>query len=279
MATAVVGNLQVKKIAGSLGAEIEGVDLRSMDDSTTQGVRQALLDHKVIFFRSQQLAPAEFLDFSSHFGRPIEYPFVQGIEGYPQIIEVLKRENERSNFGGIWHCDTLYLDEPPMGTMLLGRELPPYGGDTLFANQAAAYDALSDGLKAHLSTLTGVHTSAKADVTKTREDRVKDSGQKPEDLVSYHPVIRTHPETGKKSIYVNVAHTEKFDGWTNEESAPLLNYLFQHQVKPEFTCRFQWAPGSIAFWDNRAALHNPINDYHGHRRSMHRITLAGDKPV
>lgn len=206
---------------------------------------------------------------------------MKGIDGYPQIIEVLKRESETSNFGGIWHCDTLYLEEPPMGTILLGRELPPYGGDTLFANQVAAYDALSDGLKSQLSTLTSVNTSAKADTSKTREDRVKDSngGQKTGDLVSYHPVIRTHPETGKKSIYVNTAHTERFNGWTAEESAPLLNYLFQHQTRPEFTCRFQWAPGSIAFWDNRAALHNPINDYHGHKRSMHRITLAGDKPI
>jgi taurine dioxygenase len=134
----------------------------------------------------------------------------------------LKRENEKTNFGGVWHCDTLYLDEPPMGTILLARELPPYGGDTLFANQVAAYDALSDGLKTTLSTLTGVNTSAKADASKTREDRIKDSGHKTEDLVSYHPTVRTHPETGKKSIYVNVAHTERFDGWTSDESTPLF---------------------------------------------------------
>jgi taurine dioxygenase len=137
---------------------------------------------------------------------------------------------------------------------------------------------LSDGLKTTLSALTGVNTSAKADASKTREDRIKDSGHKTEDLVSYHPAVRTHPETGKKSIYVNVAHTERFDGWTSDESTPLLKFLFDHQVKPEFTCRFRWEPGSIAFWDNRQALHNPINDYHGFKRSMHRITLAGDKP-
>ena len=202
---------------------------------------------------------------------------VPGIDGYPEIIEVLKREDERNNFGGIWHSDTVYLDEPPMGTMLIARELPPYGGDTLFASQVAAYNALSDGLKATLSTLTGIHTSAKADVSKTREDRVK--GQKTQEYVSRHPVVRTHPETGVKSLYVNTAHTDRFDGWTPEESAPLLNFLFQHQVRPEFTCRFKWEVGSIAFWDNRAAMHNPINDYHGFKRSMHRITLAGDKPI
>ena len=160
--------------------------------------------------------------------------------------------------------------------MLIARELPPFGGDTLFASQVAAYNALSDGLKATLSTLTCVHSSAKADVSKTREDRVK--GQKSQDFVSYHPAIRTHPETGVKALYLNTAHTERFDGWTAEESAPLLNYLHQHQTRPEFTCRFKWEVGSIAFWDNRAAMHNPINDYHGFKRSMHRITLAGDKP-
>lgn len=271
--------IQVQKISGSLGAVIDGVDLRTLDEPTTKRIRKAFLDHKVIFFRNQDLAPKEFLDFSAQFGKPIEYPFVKGIDGYPHIIQVMKRENEVTNFGGIWHCDTLYLEEPPMGTILLGKELPPYGGDTLFANQVAAYNALSDGLKKTLSTLTAVNTSAKADASKTREDRIKDSGgSKPEDLVSYHPAVRTHPETGEKVLYVNVAHTERFDGWTAEESAPLLNFLHQHQIKPEFTCRFQWAPGSIAFWDNRACQHNPINDYHGHKRSMHRITLGGDKP-
>ena len=269
----------IQRIAGSLGAEIHNVDLRKLDESTTKKIREALLDHKVIFFRNQDLSPDEFLAFASKFGQPIEYPFVKGIDGYPEIIQVMKREDEKINFGGMWHCDTLYLDEPPMGTILLARELPPFGGDTLFANQAAAYDALSDGFKATLSTLRGINTSAKADASKTREDRIKDSGHKTADMNSNHPAVRTHPETGNKSIYVNPAHTARFDGWTEEESKPLLDYLYQHQVKPEFTCRFRWEVGSIAFWDNRAVLHNPINDYHGFKRSMHRITLAGDKPI
>ena len=271
-------NLSIQRIAGSLGAEIDGVDLRSLNDSTVKEIREALLEHKVIFFRKQDLTPEEFLSFASKFGQPVEYPFVKGIDGYPEIIQVLKRENEKTNFGGVWHCDTLYLEQPPMGTILLARELPPYGGDTLFANQAAAYDALSDGLKATLSPLRGINSSAKADASKTREDRIKDSGTKAADMISNHPVVRTHPETGQKILYVNVAHTARFEGWTEEESAPLLKYLFEHQVKPEFTCRFRWEVGSIAFWDNRAVLHNPINDYHGYKRSMHRITLAGDTP-
>jgi taurine dioxygenase len=143
-----------------------------------------------------------------------------------------------------------------------------------------AYDALSDGLKQTLEGLRAVNSSARADVTRTREDRIKSDGGPAEkkEFNAEHPVVRTHPETGRKALYVNVAHTARFAGWSEEESRPLLEYLFRHQVRPEFTCRFAWQPGSIALWDNRCAQHNPVNDYHGHRRLMHRITLAGDRP-
>lgn len=246
--------LEIQRIAGSLGAIINNIDLRTLTQPTINAIRHALLTHKVIFFRNQNPFPAEFLSFASHFGQPLSYPFVKGIENFPTIIRVLKREDETTNFGGIWHSDTTYLPSPPMGTLLLGQEIPPYGGDTLFANQAAAYEALSPGLKKTLDTLTAVNTSAKAAASKTREDRIKDSSpdSKSDDLVSYHPVVRTHPETGEKVLYVNVAHTEKFEGWTADESAPLLEFLHRHQVRPEFTCRFAWEVGSIAFWDNRA---------------------------
>lgn len=183
--------IQINRLAGSIGAEIRDVDLRNLDESTTKAVRQALVDNGVIFFRDQKLTPAEYLEASKKFGKPVEYPFVKGIEGFPEIIEVLKREHEKSNFGGIWHSDTVYQQEPPMGTILYAKELPPYGGDTMFANQVAAYNSLSDGLKATLETLTGINTSAKAAVSKTREDRVGDSGNKSDDLISYHPVVRS----------------------------------------------------------------------------------------
>jgi taurine dioxygenase len=271
----------VRKTAGALGAEISGVDLRrELDAATAAALRRALLDHLVIFFRDQELSPEQFLAFSRRFGTPVEYPFVKGLPGHPEIIEVLKREHETVNFGGIWHSDTTYLEEPPMGSMLLAREVPPYGGDTLFANMYLAYETLSDGMRRMLDGMVAVSTSAKADVSKTREDRIKESAA-PEARRSYeaeHPVVRTHPETGRKALYVNVAHTARFKDMTEAESAPLLQYLCQHQVRPEFTCRFAWRPGSIAFWDNRATQHNPVNDYHGHRRLMHRITLAGDRP-
>jgi taurine dioxygenase len=265
--------MEVRRIAGALGAEVLGVDLSR--DFPVREIRTAFLEHQVVFFRDQKLDPAQFMAFARAMGRPVPYPFVPGIEGFPEVIEVKKLEHERHNFGGIWHSDTAYLEEPPMGSMLLAREIPPYGGDTLFASQTIAYEALSQGMKRLLEGLSAVNSSAKADVTRTREDRVKEYSRHYE---AEHPVVRTHPETGRKALYVNFGHTVRFRGMTEQESAPLLEFLFRHQVKPEFTCRFQWQVGSLAFWDNRCALHNPVNDYHGYRRVMHRITLAGDKP-
>lgn len=233
----------------------------------------------MVFFRDQTLGPEEFLAFARRIGDPVEYPFVKGIEGFPEVIAVTKLPHETVNFGGIWHSDTVYLERPPMATLLIAREVPPRGGDTEFASMYAAYDALSAGMQRLLEGLNAVNSSALADVSKTREDRIRDSGlDGDKEYFAVHPVVRTHPETGRKALYVNVAHTERFVDMTVDESRPLLQYLFEHSVRPEFTCRFRWEPGSLALWDNRCAMHNPINDYHGHTRTMHRITLAGDVP-
>jgi taurine dioxygenase len=273
--------LEIRKIAGALGAEILGIDLsKPLSQDLAREIRHAFLEHLVVFFRGQNLTPAQFLAFARGMGEPVEYPFVKGLPEHPEIIQVIKLEHERTNFGGIWHTDTAYLQLPPMGSMLLAREVPPVGGDTLFANQYLAYETLSSGMRRLLDGLTGVNSSAKADVTKTREDRMRTDAREDarREYLAEHPVVRTHPETGRKSLYVNVAHTVRFKDMTEEESEPLLSYLFQHQVRPEFSCRFQWEVGSLAFWDNRCTLHNPVNDYHGYRRVMHRITLAGDRP-
>ena len=274
-------HIEVKPISGALGAEIAGVDMaRDLDDEVVAEVRHALLDHLVIFLRNQKATPQQQLAFARRFGEPIEYPQLKGLPEAPMITPVVKLEHERRNFGGIWHSDTTYLAEPPMGSMLLAREVPPYGGDTMFANQYLAYESLSDGLKETLDGLVGVSSSAKADVTRTREDALKQAGAgaTPKTLQAEHPIVRTHPETGRKALYTSDAHTACIKGWTEAESLPLLRFLWQHQVRPEFTCRFRWEVGSLAFWDNRCAMHNPINDYHGFRRVMHRITLAGDRP-
>ena len=273
--------MKIRQIAGALGAEISGIDLAAgVSAELAAAVRQVLLDHQVIFMRNQQLSPAQFLEFGSRMGEPVEYPLVKGLDDYPHIIEVKKLEHERSNFGGIWHSDTTYLEEPPMGSMLLAKEVPPYGGDTLFANQYLAYETLSETMKRLLDGLVGISSSAKADVSKTREDRIRTDGKagEPRDFLAEHPVVRTHPETGRKCLYVNIAHTAGIKGMTQEESTPILQFLFAHQVKPEFTCRFSWEPHSLAFWDNRCAQHNPVNDYHGFRRVMQRITLRGERP-
>jgi taurine dioxygenase len=273
--------MEVRRLSGALGAEIHGVDLgeKQTEDAVAE-IRRIFLEHLVIFFHDQTLTPTQFMAFARRMGKPVEYPFVKGIDGFPEVIEVKKLEHERHNFGGIWHSDTAYLAEPPMGSMLLAREVPPFGGDTLFANQYLAYESLSEGMRRMLSGLIAINSSSKADVSKTREDRIKTDGKSDsKEYLAEHPVVRSHPETGRKALYVNIAHTARFKGWTDEESAPLLQFLFAHQVKPEFTCRFRWRAGSLAFWDNRCAQHNPVNDYHGHRRVMHRITLAGSKPV
>ncbi len=277
------GGLRAEPLSGGpLGAEIQGIRLTpDLDAATIAEIRRLWLQHGVVFFRDQDdLPPARFLAFARRFGEVVEYPFVKGLDGFPEITPVVKLEQDRRNFGGIWHSDTTYLECPPMATMLIARELPPAGGDTMFADMYAAYEALSPGLKRTLEGLKGLSSSRKADASATREDRVRDSGTGvPEVLEAEHPVVRTHPETGRKALYVNVGHTANFVGWTPEESAPLLDHLFRHLTRPEFTCRFRWRrPGSIAFWDNRCTQHYPLNDYHGHRRITHRVTLAGDRP-
>jgi taurine dioxygenase len=276
-----IDGIRVRPLSGAIGAEIDGVDLaRELPDTTVAEIRRVWLAHGVIFFRDQDLTPAQFLGFAQRLGQPMEYPFLKGLPGFPHITPVVKLEHETVNFGGVWHSDTTYLDLPPMGTMLLAREVPPAGGDTLFASQCLAYETLSAAMRALLDGLAAVNSSAKADVTKSREDRLKTDRREDArtEYVSEHPVVRTHPETGRRALYVNAGHTVRFKGMTEAESAPLLEFLYRHQTAPELTCRFRWSAGSLAFWDNRAVQHYPINDYHGHRRVMHRVTLAGDRP-
>jgi alpha-ketoglutarate-dependent taurine dioxygenase len=273
--------IEVVPIGGALGAEIRGVDLAAdLPDETVAAIRRAWLEHLVVFFRDQPLNPDEFLAVACRIGEPVEYPFVRGIEGYPEIIAVAKLPHETVNFGGVWHSDTTYLPRPPMATMLIAREVPPSGGDTMWTNMYAAYESLSPGMQRMLAGLRAVNTSALADVSKTREDRIRERGYQDEEVYeAEHPVVRTHPETGRKALYINPAHTARFAEMTEEESAPLLQYLYANAVRPEFICRFRWNVGSIALWDNRCTWHNPINDYHGHTRVLHRITLAGDVPI
>jgi len=271
----------VQPVAPALGAEISGVDIsKTLDDKTVAEIRAALLQHLVVFFRGQSLTPETLLAFARRFGEIAPYPFVKGMDAHPDVVEVVKREDEILNFGGIWHSDTTYLERPPMGSVLYAVEIPPLGGDTLFANMYMAYEALSDGMKVLIDGLEGVNSAHKADAAVGRIQRVSErpTGEDEFTTQAVHPIVRTHPETGRKSLYVNRGHTVKVDGFTEEESQPILEYLYTHQTRPEFSCRFRWTPGAVAFWDNRAAQHNAVNDYHGYRRVMRRVTLAGERP-
>ena len=275
--------MKVIPLAPAMGAEITGLDLEKGDfkSGLIDDIRAVWLEHHLLVLRDQNLSPQRQLELACAIGEPDIYPFLDGLDGFPEITSVLKREDETVNFGGVWHTDTIYQEKPPMATMLQAVELPPIGGDTLFANQHLAWDRLSEGLKQTLSGLRVICTAGKAKVAASRTARIAEKGKvvNADVMQASHPVVRTHPETGRKSLYASPGHVIRFDGWTEEESAGLLAYLFQHQILPEFQCRLGWRVGDIAIWDNRCTLHYPLNDYHGRRRLLHRITLKGDRPV
>ena len=277
--------IEVTRIAGALGAEIAGVDLSApLDNSTAEEIHRAFLAHHVIVFRDQTLTPAQQVAFGRHFGTPNEYPFVEGLAEAPEVIEILKAEGDTRNFGGLWHSDTSYLPRPPLGTLLYAREVPTVGGDTLFANARLAYENLSAGMQALLAGLRGVNSAAlryaggRRDAAAGNSEMKAKGVERADELEAIHPVIRTHPETGQKSLYLNGAHTLRFEGMTEGESKPLIDYLCAHIARPEFTCRVRWAADTLVVWDNRSTHHYALNDYHGHRRRMHRLTIEGDVP-
>ncbi|MDH3665911.1 MAG: TauD/TfdA family dioxygenase [Paracoccaceae bacterium] len=275
-------SLAIQPISGALGAEVSGIDLARMDEAAFAAIHQAFLDHQLLVFRGQGLAPADYVALARRFGAPAEYPFAKGLEGFPEITMIAKEADQTSNFGGMWHSDTTYKPDPPKATMLKAVETPPAGGDTLFACQYRAYETLSDGMKAVLRGLKGVSSSAKnASALRTAHlatGSMSASEKAADVLTASHPAVRRHPETGRLALYVNRSHTVAFEGMTEAESAPLLDYLFEHQVQPEFTARVRWEPGTVVIWDNRCMQHCAVNDYDGHRREMWRITLEGQVP-
>ena len=283
-------NIETRPISGALGAEIHGVDLAEpLDEANFAEIREALHDHLVIFFRDQTITPEQHLAFSRWFGEVETHAYAKGLPGHPEILPVIKEAEDRAaNFGGIWHSDVSFHEAPPMGQILYALEVPESGGDTIFVNMYRAYDALSDGMKALLDGLKAIHTgersygASNSQVT-LRQDQFSRSMdvQVKEDAADEvaHPVVRTHPETGRKSLFVSAISMQRFEGMTHEESAPLLEFLTLHARRPEFTCRFRWRANSIAFWDNRCTQHYALNDYHGQRREMHRVTITGDRPA
>jgi taurine dioxygenase len=275
----VEAELRITPVSRSVGAEISGVDLaRPMRDATLAAIRQAYADYGVLFFRDQHLTPEDHIRFAELWGPININRFFTPVPDYPMIAEVRKEPDQQSNIGGSWHTDHSYDEIPALGSILYALEIPETGGDTQFASMSAAYDALSEGLKELLGGLNAVHSSrhvfgANANRPKDLAERLGNAELAEQDAV--HPVVITHPLSHRKSLYVNPGFTLRFDGWKDEESQPLLQYLYRHAARAEFTCRFKWRTGSIAFWDNRATWHYALNDYPGQRRLLHRITIEG----
>ena len=284
---AVYRHLTVRKLTGALGAEITGVDLsQPPSEEVMAEIRAALLDNLVIAIRDQTLTPDQQLAFARRWGEIHLHPFMEGMADYPEILAIIKRPTDKKNFGGSWHTDQMFSPSPAMGTMLYAKEVPSSGGDTMFTNQYLAYESLSDGMKALAQKLhtVCVGDNFKSAGGKSRKDRyadtmgemkVKDPGNV--QTTSVHPLVRTHPETGRKSLYIG-GHVQYFDGMTDEESQPLIDFFMKHSVRPEFTCRVRWQTGTLTFWDNRCTQHFAVNDYPAETRIMHRITICGDQP-
>tara|TARA_B100002052_G_C15771793_1_gene547260 strand:- start:14 stop:859 length:846 start_codon:yes stop_codon:yes gene_type:complete len=273
--------INVKPLSGNIGAEIDGVNLKKISKEQFKEIKIVFGKYGVIFFRNQNLSPEEEIIFAELWGEININRFFTNLEGYPKIALVSKEPDQKKNIGGAWHTDHTYDLEPAMGSILFAHQVPKKGGDTLFSSMYAAYETLSDGLKDTLKNMYGRHSSrhvfgtSRAERNDDTVGRIINSDKAKQDAI--HPVVITHPQTGKKALFVNPTFTLGFDGWSDEESKPLLNYLYSHATKPEFTCRFKWEEGSIAFWDNRSTWHLAVNDYHGQRRLMHRITINGTR--
>jgi taurine dioxygenase len=273
-------SIEIRPLTAAIGAEILGVDIgNGLNDALFDDISRAYSDYGVIFFRDQMLTPEQQIAFARRFGEINVNRFFKPVEGYAEIAEVRKEPEQRANIGGSWHTDHSYDRVPAMGSILYALEVPEVGGDTLFASMYRAWETLSDGMKRLLSDLRAVHSSRHVfgESRKRDEPDVGDRLGNPHlaDQDAVHPVVITHPVTLRKALYVNPQFTVRFDGWSKEDSMPLLEYLYRHASRPEFTCRFSWERGSVAFWDNRACWHCAMNDYHGRRRLMHRITVEG----
>lgn len=275
-------HFEVTPLSGAVGAVLSGIDIsKDLEPDVISEIRRAWLEHLVIFFRDQNLSDERLMTFGRYFGELYLHPNLAKKGPHPEVIHVVKEPDATRVVGAEWHTDTGHVECPPMGAVLHALEVPPKGGDTVFANQYLAYETLSDGLKNLLDGMKAVHDDSRVagpNANKGRSTETRDYADWMP-TVNAHSVVRTHPETGRKALYVNVASAHTFEGMTKAESAPLLQYLFKHATQPEFTCRFSWEPGSVAFWDNRCLKHIAVNDYQGHRRDMRRVQLAGDKPV
>jgi taurine dioxygenase len=280
--------MQIVPLTGGLGAELRGIDLsQPIDAQRTGDLRAALMRHQVLFARDQDLTPEAQLALTAAFGPVSRVPYVAPLPDHPDIIAVLKEADERNigTFGGTWHSDFSFLPQPPAGSVLYALDVPPQGGDTLWADMYRAYAVLSDGMRRLLAGRRALHSghiygAARPPDTEKNTKSIGVSRNNPEaDIERPHPIVRRHPDSGRDALFVNSVYTTRFEDMSAEESKPLLDFLYAHATRPEFCCRFSWTAGAVAIWDNRCTLHYAANDYDGHRRLMHRTTFAGEVPV
>jgi len=271
--------ISVKRMAGALGAEVEGVHLGRLDDDTFAQVRAAFLEHQVLFFRDQEITREQHKDFGRRFGTLQIHPFLQPLKdlGHPEFV-VLESDAEHPYVAEAWHSDVTFVDSPPLGSVLKCVTAPEFGGDTMWASMYAAYEALSDKMQHLLSELVAIHDTARTFSRSDYKTEHLGGKQAPKVLATEHPVVRTHPETGRKGLFVNSIFTASIKGMKPAESSALLNFLYRHIETPDFACRFRWRPNSIAMWDNRCTQHRVCADNVRAPRRMERITIDGDRP-
>lgn len=278
--------LTITPLAGALGAEVHGVDLaHPLDADIEQQIHTAFLEHLVLCFRGQSLDPASLYALTERMGGVGETPYLTGMKEFPDVVPIVKEADEKSplTFGAGWHTDFTFQSLPPSRTLLYAVDVPVAGGDTLYTNLYRAYDALSPGMKDLLEGLTAVHSSTRSygpqAKMKDHFENMRIVNEENEPTTQEHPVIRTHPDTGRKALWINPVYTIRFKDMSEAESAPLLKYLNDFAVNPSFTCRVRWQNGTLTMWDNRCTQHCATSDYHGHRREMLRTTVAGEQPV
>lgn len=277
--------ISIRKLSGTLGAEITGVALNNLSNEAFDTICNAFADHAVLVFKNQTLTHEDQIAFARRFGDLEVHPIVNGMDEHPEMIRMLKPAGESASFGVGWHTDNSFFEKPSLGSIVYSHIVPPEGGDTLFANQYVAYERLSAGMKRLLDGLNAVHSAKYAYTSQSAEEKYAGKtaityrrSESVYDEVT-HSVVRTHPVTGKKALYVNPMFTIRFEDMSEEESKPLLNYLFEHCVRPEFGCRVNWDPNMVTMWDNRCVQHYAVDDYQAHERLLYRVTVNGDKPV
>ena len=275
--------MDVKLLSGALGAEISGISLSNINQEMFNTVNELLLEHKVIFFRNQNITPEEHIELAKLFGPVEEHAYVKGLEGYPQITRLIKDAEEKNQWGEGWHSDVSYNVTPTKAVILKSIKIPPVGGDTVFSNMELAWDTLDDEIKKIVINKKAEHYSLGAGFFIDNYKHFEINGNNSEEYSNSHPIVRTHPETGKKILFVNWTYTKNIVGLEENESSEILNKIFEHQSRLDLTCRFSWTENAVAIWDNRSVIHYAIADFFpgrglGHERVMDRIAVLGDQP-